>query len=96
MPYYDPEVPWFTVREAADYAHVSRYTIRRAIYDGELRAGLAGNLIRLRPEQVDEWLERRGKSLVSALTRDRLIARSDPQSSSTVFGVDRPGEGPLA
>jgi excisionase family DNA binding protein len=48
-----------TKAEAAEMARVSVSTVERAIRAGELRAGHAGGLVRIRPEWVDEWLERR-------------------------------------
>lgn len=49
--------PYLTRPQAAEYANVSVSTIDRAIHDGLLRAAGAGNLVRIRPEWVDAWLE---------------------------------------
>ncbi len=51
---------WFKVPQAAQYAGVSRDTIYAACACGELRhVRVAGRrAIRLKPDWVDEWLER--------------------------------------
>jgi excisionase family DNA binding protein len=51
---------WFKVRQAAQYAGVSRDTIYTACATAELRHVKVGGrrAIRLKPEWVDDWLER--------------------------------------
>jgi excisionase family DNA binding protein len=51
---------WLTVAEGAEYSGVSRDTIYTACERGELRHVRLGGrrAIRMRPEWVDEWLER--------------------------------------
>jgi excisionase family DNA binding protein len=51
---------WFKVPQAAQYAGVSRDTVYGACARGELRhVRVAGRrAIRLKPEWMDEWLER--------------------------------------
>jgi excisionase family DNA binding protein len=54
---------WFRVPQAADYAGVSRDTIYTACERGELRHVRVGGrrAIRLKPEWLDEWLERHSR-----------------------------------
>jgi excisionase family DNA binding protein len=50
---------WLTVREAADYARISEPLIREAVKFGYLTAyavGESGTHIRLRAEDLDEWM----------------------------------------
>ena len=55
-------VVWLTKREAAERVRVSERTIERAIAAGELRAaGGGGVAVRVRPGEVDRWLESRGQ-----------------------------------
>ncbi len=51
---------WLTVAEAAEYSGVSRDTIYTACERREIRhARVSGRrAIRLKPEWIDEWLER--------------------------------------
>lgn len=57
------EVVWLTKREAAARARVTERTIERAIAAGELRAsGGGGVAVRIRPGEVDRWLESRGRT----------------------------------
>lgn len=49
---------WLTRDEAAARARVSRVMVDRAIRRGELRAGGGPKSTRIRPEWVDEWVER--------------------------------------
>jgi excisionase family DNA binding protein len=64
---------WFKVPQAAQYAGVSRDSIYTACARGELRhVRVAGRrAIRLKPEWVDDWLERyaRGASRASEAAR---------------------------
>jgi excisionase family DNA binding protein len=55
-----PNQPWLNVKAAAAYVGVSTDTIYTACERGELRhARLSGRRsIRVRPEWIDEWLER--------------------------------------
>ena len=52
-----PDSPWFTVKEAAQYASLSMDTIYRACERGELcHIRVSGRrTIRLRPEWIDQW-----------------------------------------
>jgi excisionase family DNA binding protein len=49
---------WLTPRQAADYAKLSIFTIRRAIKSGALKsyAIATGRHVRLRSVDVDAWL----------------------------------------
>jgi excisionase family DNA binding protein len=55
--------PWLNVAEGAEYAGVSRDTIYTACERGELRHARIGGrrAIRLKPEWIDEWLERHSR-----------------------------------
>jgi excisionase family DNA binding protein len=58
---------YLTRDEAAKRARVSTRTIDRALRSGELQhVGGGGFAVRIRPEWVDEWLERRSGRYVSA------------------------------
>jgi len=50
---------YLTMREAADYAHVSYSTVKRAVKSGDLVAGGTPGLRLILPEQVDAWIARR-------------------------------------
>ena len=54
---------WLTVAEAAEYSGVSRDTIYTACERAELRhARISGRRsIRVKPEWIDEWLERHAR-----------------------------------
>ena len=56
--------PWLTVKEAAQYASLSTDTIYTACERGELRHARVGGrrTIRLRPEWIDQWLERHARA----------------------------------
>ena len=58
-----PSSPWFTVKEAAEYASLSADTIYTACERGELRhARVSGRrTIRLRSEWIDAWLEQHAR-----------------------------------
>ncbi len=66
---------WLTVMQAADYAGVSRDTIYTACERREIRHARIGGrrAIRLKPEWIDEWLERHAPN-----AKDRHV--SDPTS----------------
>jgi len=57
--------PWLNVSEAAEYAGVSRDTIYTACERREVRHARVGGRrsIRLRPEWIDDWLERHARSV---------------------------------
>jgi excisionase family DNA binding protein len=59
---------WFRVPQAAAYAGVSRDTIYTACARAELRHVRIGGrrAIRLKPEWVDEWLERYARGTAKA------------------------------
>jgi len=61
---------WLTVAEGAEHAGVSRDTIYTACERGELRNARIGGRrsIRLKPEWIDAWLERRATGTVAART----------------------------
>jgi excisionase family DNA binding protein len=63
-----------TLDDVATACQISERTVRRAIERGELQAAPLGRrgALRIKPDWVDEWLERRSRS--------RL--RSEPQSMS--------------
>ena len=54
---------WMTVAEGAEYAGVSRDTINTACERRELRHARVGGrrAIRMKPEWIDEWLERHSR-----------------------------------
>lgn len=53
-----PADHWLTVKEGAAYAHVSAWTLYRALARGELYAGRArSRAIRLRQVDLDRWLQ---------------------------------------
>jgi len=56
---------WFTVEKAAEHASVSVATIRREIKKLALpayRIGSGGRLLRLRAEDVDQWIQKGARS----------------------------------
>jgi excisionase family DNA binding protein len=69
----DVMATWLKVPQAAQYAGVSRDTIYTACARNELRHVRGGGrrAIRLKPEWVDDWLERfaRGNTAVTGTTR---------------------------
>ena len=54
---------WMTVAEGAEYAGVSRDTIYTACERREIRHARVGGrrAIRVKPEWIDEWLERHSR-----------------------------------
>jgi excisionase family DNA binding protein len=54
---------WMTVAEGAEYAGVSRDTIYTACERREIRHARVGGrrAIRMKPEWIDEWLERHSR-----------------------------------
>jgi excisionase family DNA binding protein len=54
---------WLTVTQAAEYAGVSKDTIYTACERREMRHARIGGRrsIRLKPEWIDEWLERHAR-----------------------------------
>lgn len=56
---------YLTKEEVAERARCSLRTVEYAIEHGELRAGGTRRLVRIRPEWVDEWLDRRNTPSVS-------------------------------
>ena len=48
-----------TVDEAAHYLRISRRQVYKIVRGGDLRAVRVGERLRLRPEDVDAYLERR-------------------------------------
>jgi excisionase family DNA binding protein len=54
---------YLTRQEAADYARLSLSTIKRALRAGELHAVGSRGRVRIRPEWVEAWLERRNDRL---------------------------------
>jgi len=50
---------WLTLEEAAAYARMSKYRVRLAVRNGELRAGGTQRRTLFRQEWLDEWLSRR-------------------------------------
>jgi excisionase family DNA binding protein len=61
---------WMTVTEGAEYAGVSRDTIYTACERRELRHARVGGrrAIRVKPEWIDEWLERHSRDSQPART----------------------------
>lgn len=51
-----------TVKEAAAYARVCEETVRRAYHAGQLSALRIGRTRRIRPGDLQDWLEREGKT----------------------------------
>ena len=62
-----------TVGDVAALAQLSTRTIRRAVVRGDLAASKLGGRIRIRREDVDDWIER---SRIPAARRPELPARS--------------------
>lgn len=54
----DPR-PLMTVRQVADYLGFGRDTVYRLIRDGELRAVMVASELRVRPVDLDAYLEAR-------------------------------------
>jgi excisionase family DNA binding protein len=61
---------WMTVAEGAEYAGVSRDTIYTACERREIRHARVGGrrAIRVKPEWIDEWLERHSHDSQAART----------------------------
>jgi excisionase family DNA binding protein len=58
---------WLTRRESAEYARVSLSTIDRALRRGELPRYRVGGGVRIKREDVDEWLHRGAMVLLLVL-----------------------------
>lgn len=52
--------PYLSVKDAAQVADIDEKTIRRAIDSGDLKAGKAGRQIRITPEDLQDWMRRKG------------------------------------
>jgi len=63
---------WMTVAEGAEYAGVSRDTIYTACERREIRHARVGGrrAIRVKPEWIDEWLERHARDSQPARTAE--------------------------
>ena len=47
-----------TAREASQVLHINRYLIYRLVRDGDLPAIRVGRMVRFRPEDLREWIEK--------------------------------------
>ena len=47
-----------TVREASQVLHINRYLIYRLARDGDLPAIRVGRMVRFRPEDLREWIDK--------------------------------------
>ena len=67
---------WLKVAEAAEYASVSRDTIYTACERNSLRHARVGGrrTIRIKPESVDEWVERYSRGADHARTKAHMAA----------------------
>lgn len=52
-------VGWLTVPEASELAHLSEWTLRKEIREGRLVACRVGKCVRLRPADLEAWMESR-------------------------------------
>jgi excisionase family DNA binding protein len=67
---------WLTVTQAAEYAGVSKDTIYTACERREMRHARIGGRrsIRVKPEWIDEWLERHAREARAMACRFRIAA----------------------
>ena len=67
---------WLNVAEAAEYAGVSRDTIYTACEQDSLRHTRVGGrrTIRIKPESIEEWLERYSRGADHPRTDERMAA----------------------
>lgn len=53
------QVGWLTVREAAKVLRLSRWSVDREIREGRLVACRVGKCVRIRPADLEAWMESR-------------------------------------
>jgi excisionase family DNA binding protein len=55
------ESPYLDYGQAAAYCNVDRTTLWRAVKAGHLRASGPGRAVRFRRDELDRWMDSRGK-----------------------------------
>lgn len=77
-----------TIEDCGEITQFCRNTIKKAIKDGELKHGKFGRLIRVREEDLQEWIRRKIAGTMQSQT-DSGVASADFQVIETIIGGHR-------